>query len=113
MEPVESVEGPADVGDDPAAVAARWISELELSDKEQRRWIERARRIVRRYVDDRDAAGDARRRRFSLLWANIQTLAPAVYARTPTAVVSRRWKDADPIARVASEVVERALNASL
>jgi hypothetical protein len=48
-----------------------------------------------------------RKRRFVLLRANIETLAPAVYARTPTAVVS------DAVARTASEVIERALNFSL
>ncbi len=113
MQPADSIDGPEDFGDDARAVVSRWISELELSEKAQRPWIERGRRIVRRYVDDRAEANDVRRRRFALLWANIQTLAPAVYARTPTAVVSRRWKDADAVARTASEVVERALNFSL
>ncbi len=112
-EPAQQVDSPDDFGDDPSAIVSRWISELELSEKEQRPWVERGRRIVRRYVDDRAGANDVRRRRFALLWANIQTLAPAIYARTPTAVVSRRWKDADPVGRLAAEIVERALNFSL
>jgi len=107
------VDSPSDFGDDAGAVVSRWISEIELSEKEQRPWIERGRRIVRRYVDDRGETSDGRRRRFALLWANIQTMAPAIYARTPTAVVTRRWKDGEPVARAASEVIERALNFSL
>jgi len=113
MEPAESVESAAEFGEDPRAVVSRWISELDLSERDQKPWIERGRRIVRRYVDERLEGADLRRRRFALLWANIQTLAPAVYARTPAAVVSRRWKDEDPVARVASEVLERALSFSL
>ena len=112
-EPAQQVDTPSDFGDDPSAVVSRWISELELSEKEQRPWVERGRRIVRRYAEDRADTFGVRRRRFALLWANIQTLAPAIYARTPTAVVSRRWKDADPVGRLAAELVERALNFSL
>src|SRR5579864_1326386 len=112
-EPAQQVDSPIDFGEGAGASVSRWISELDLSEKEQRPWIERGRRIVRRYVDDRAGANEVRRRRFALLWANIQTLAPAIYARTPTAVVSRRWKDADPVGRLASEIVERALNFSL
>src|ERR1700754_2208488 len=90
------VDTPADFGADAEAVARRWISELELSEKSQRDWIERCKKIIRIYRDDER---NVKKRRFSLLWANIQTLAPAVYARTPVAVVSRRYKDADPVGR--------------
>src|ERR1700691_230770 len=113
MDQPAQVDSPSDFGDGDDATVSRWISELELSEKGQASWIDRGRRIARRYVDDRAEANDVRKRRFALLWANIQTLAPAVYARTPTAVVSRRWKDADAVARTASEVIERALNFSL
>jgi hypothetical protein len=108
---LSAAETPADFGDDPGAVARRWISELELAEKDQESWRRRGRRIIGRYREDRaEAAPETRGRRFSLLWANIQTLGPAIYARTPTAVVGRRWKDDDPVGRVASEVLERALN---
>ena len=108
---LDSAETPADFGDDPGALARRWISELELAEKDQAAWRQRGRRIIQRYREERaEGAAETRPRRFSLLWANIQTLGPAVYARTPTAVVGRRWKDEDPVGRVASEVLERALN---
>ena len=108
---LDSAETPADFGDDPGALARRWISELELAEKDQAAWRQRGRRIIKRYRGERaEGAVEPRGRRFSLLWANIQTLGPAVYARTPTAVVGRRWKDEDPVGRVASEVLERALN---
>ena len=108
---LDSAETPADFGDDPGALARRWISEIELAEKDQASWRERGRRIIKRYREDRaEAVTEVKARRFSLLWANIQTLGPAVYARTPSAVVGRRWKDDDPVGRVASEVLERGLN---
>ena len=105
-----SVDTPADFGEGDKACATRWISELDLSEKSQAKWIEQCKKINLIYREDRD---NPTVRRYSLLWANIQTLAPAVYARTPTAVVSRRFKDNDPVGRYASEVLERALNFSV
>jgi len=112
--PSHNAETPADFGDDPAGVAARWISELDLADKDQRPWRDTCRSIIKLYraIYPDDGAA-VKKRRFSLLWSNIETLSPAVYARTPTAVVGRRFKDSDPVARLASEVLERALNFQL
>lgn len=116
MEPVLAVaksETLADFGAGPTANVARWASEIELALKAQQKWEKRGEKIIGLYTLDADDSVDAKRRRFTLLWSNIETLSPAVYARTPTAVVSRRWKDADPVGRVASEVLERSLNFSL
>lgn len=97
--------------------AQRWIAELTSAEKAQRRWLERAKRIARRYRDEAisgDGAVDPRRkRRFALLWSNVETIKPAIYARPPVPVVTRRFDDADPVARTASEVVERALISSI
>lgn len=98
-----------------ASLTSRWISELEASEKWQREFIDRCRRIVTRYRDERknvDNQPNQDRKRFPILWSNLQTLGPAVYARVPEAVVTRRYKDSDPIGRYASEVLERAINFS-
>jgi hypothetical protein len=49
-------------------------------------------------------------RKYQMLWSNVQTLQSAIYAKPPHAVVSRRFRDQDPIARTATEVLERAVN---
>jgi len=98
---------------DPAATreqqqcAQRWIAELTISEKAQRKWLERARKIVRLYK--REHSDTETKRRFAMLWSNTQTIQPAVYSRPPTPVVTRRFKDADPTGRVTSEVLERCL----
>lgn len=97
-------------------LARRWIDELERSEKWQLPWITRAKRIILRYRQEKlngTSETDTSDRRFAILWSNIQTLGPAVYARKPQAVVSRRFKDADPVGRYASEVIERSLNFSI
>jgi hypothetical protein len=48
-----------------------------------------------------------------MLWSNTQTIQPATYTRPPIPEVLRRFEDPDPIARVASEAVERAISYSI
>lgn len=93
---------------DLAGLASRWTGQLDLAKQADKDWIERGSKIVKRFRDDRDgiAAGE---RRFNILWSNIRTLLPAVYSRKPRAEVSRRYKDSDPVARVASTILERAI----
>ena len=107
------LESPEDFGTDPGAAARRWIAELELAEKDQQAWRTRARKIIQLYRRARPNEIEVRGRRFALFWSNMETLKPAVLARVPTAVVGRRWKDDDPVGRVASEVLERALNFTL
>lgn len=44
---------------------------------------------------------------FNILWSNVQTMRPALYARTPRPVVSRRNKSANPVVRLASSIGEK------
>ena len=91
--------------------AAQWVSDLDGAEKAQAKWLERARKVWKRYSADFATADSARR--YAMLWANTQTIWPAVYARPPEPVVGRRFKDSDPVARAASEVLERALSYSI
>jgi hypothetical protein len=94
----------------PASEVRYWIAELDQGAKAQESWLGRARKITKRYREE-DAAVTRRNpaRRYALLYSNIQTIQPAIYARPPQPVVSRRFKDSDPVGRLASEVLERAL----
>jgi len=90
-----------------AKTARRWIAEIGVSEKAQEKWLYRARKIVKLY---RKEGSDTQvKRQFAMLWSNTETIRPAIYARPPQPVVSRRFDDADPVGRVASEVLERAL----
>jgi hypothetical protein len=108
---LRATEGPDDFGTGAGSKARRWIAEIELAERTCEPWRARGRRIAERYAEaDRK---DGRGRRFALFWSNVETLKPATLARGPQAVVGRRFKDEDPVGRVASEVLERALNFAL
>ena len=99
------------------AEARRWFSALDDCDKWRADYLTRCKRIIRRYRNERamgaNTAPSASNRQYAILWSNVQTLGPAVYARTPSPVVTRRYKDSDPTGRFASEVLERALTFSM
>jgi hypothetical protein len=86
----------------------KWWTEIKLYDREAAKFNQRRKNIVKRYKDDRD---DATRegRRFNILWSNTQTLLPTLYARNPKPDIQRRFKDADPVGRVTSDVLERCV----
>lgn len=86
---------------------ARYVAEIDLYAKEAQTWLPRAEKIVKRYRDRRTAR-DENAARFNILWSNIQTLLPALYSRNPKPDFQRRFMDADPVGRVACEILERA-----
>jgi len=85
-----------------------WYKTIMGYERQYKRWEQRADRIVKKYKDDSryDRNPNAR---FNILWSNVQTIQPAIFARLPRPDVSRRFRDNDPIGRVASMMLERAL----
>lgn len=98
---------PAD-GED-ARDAKPWINLLADAEKKFREWQEKCDNIDQLYADLERQSNVARDRQFAMFWANIQVLAPSVYARPPVPVVVPEFKDRDPIKRATSEMLERAL----
>jgi hypothetical protein len=85
-----------------------WYKTIMSYERTFKRWEARNERIIKRYKDDSryDRNPNAR---FNILWSNVQTIQPAIFARLPRPDVSRRFRDNDPIGRVASMMLERAL----
>ena len=89
----------------------RLLNNIHTYNNEYKKWEARTTKIIRRYRDDQGtSSGMNEAARFNILWSNVNTLVPAVYAKLPKADVSRRFGDNDPIGRVASLLIERALD---
>lgn len=86
----------------------RWLREISTYNTQFAAWRTRVEKIIKRYTDERKDS-ETNPARFNILWSNVQTLVPAVYARTPKPDVSRRFRDNDPVGRVAALIMERAL----
>ena len=89
-----------------------WYKTIMGYERSYKRWEARVDRIIKKYKDDSryDRNPNAR---FNILWSNVQTIQPAIFARLPRPDVSRRFRDNDPIGRVASMMLERALEFEL
>jgi len=75
-----------------------------------RKWEGRVEKILKRYKDEyRNGTRGYTEARFNVLWSNVNTLVPAVFAKLPKPDVSRRFRDNDPVGRVAAMILERAL----
>lgn len=85
-----------------------WLDTIAAYDREFKKWESRTTKILKRYRDER-TSGNESSARFNILWSNIQTLIPACYAKTPKPDVTRRFSDEDDVGRVASIIMQRAL----
>jgi hypothetical protein len=85
-----------------------YLNMMTMYDREFKRWEGRSEKIIKRYRDDRTQTTS--QSHYNILWANVQTFKAATFSRMPKPDVSRRFKDNDPVARVASLLIERALD---
>lgn len=96
--------------DDSQKKRDKWAKRIEDYNKTFTKFSTRAEKIIRRYRDERSANEDGNRlRKFNMLWSMVQTLGPAVYSKPPKPEVTRRYFDKDPVGRLASSILERAL----
>lgn len=89
-----------------------WKEEIDTYERLFDKFLRRGRKVQKKYKDIRSPREEAMTR-YNILWANTQTRLPALYARNPKVVVERRFRDADPVGRVSSEILERAIQYTL
>lgn len=90
----------------------KWYNKIGSYERTFKRWEGRAEKILKRYRDDAKYQNNPNAR-FNILYSNVQTVIPAIFARLPRPDVSRRFRDNDPVGRVASMMLERALEFEL
>ena len=85
-----------------------WYNCIAQYERTYKEWEGRSDKITKRYRDDSRTRNNPNAK-FNILWSNVQTITPAIFARLPRPDVSRRFRDNDPVGRVASMMLERAL----
>lgn len=87
-----------------------WLGQIASYEREFKKWEGRVKKIIKRYKDDNRSGNKGyQEAHFNILWSNVQTLSAATFSKLPKPDVSRRFKDTDPVGRVASLILERAL----
>lgn len=92
-----------------------WLNEIARAERRAERWRNRCRRIEKKYAQQASEAEgtSANQRQYAILWANTEVIRPAMYSRPPAPVVSRRFRNANPVARTATIMLERAIGYTL
>lgn len=107
----DQIEEKEEIANGKRGLLEYWMKEIELARKREKKWRKRCEHIYALYRgEDSD---DAKAASFNVLWANTETLKPAVYSKKPTPDVRRRFQDVDPVAREGAEVLERCLSYSM
>ena len=98
------------IDDENALGIEHWIKKITAYDTAFKKWEARVTKIIKRYKDDNRGVSSQNETRFNILWSNVNTIIPAVFSRLPKPDISRRFRDNDPVGRVASLILERALD---
>ena len=89
---------------DDSATVTKWMSELDSAKRREKTYRKGGRRILDIYNGEQDQTIA-----FNILFSNTETLLPALYSATPRPIVSRRYKDEDPLGKATSLAAERML----
>lgn len=87
----------------------KWTGVIASYDREFKKWDARVDKILKRYRDEKRPTTGEGTAKFNVLWSNVNTLVPAVFAKIPKPDVSRLFRDSDPVGRVAALILERGL----
>lgn len=79
-----------------------WLSEIAAAKKREKKWRKEGQRLL-------DIYNGVKPTPYNILYSNTETLLPALYSAVPRPVVTRRFKDDDPVGRHAATAGQRGL----
>lgn len=89
---------------EPSKIVEYWLSEIKASRKRHERYRKMGQEVFKLYEAD-----DETEVPFNILYSNTETLRPALFSASPRPLVERRFKDDDPIGKMASQASKRLL----
>lgn len=79
-----------------------WLNELDTAKKREKDFRKDGKKILEIYENECETP-------FNILYSNTETLLPALFSQIPRPVVTRRYKDEDPMGKAVSEACQRML----
>src|SRR5690554_5269759 len=86
----------------------RWIERIDAAAKLEKDWTDDADRACVAYTGEK-VEGVGKGLDFNILYANVETIVPAIINSPPQPDIRRRFADDDPVAKDGSELLERAI----
>lgn len=114
-------ETPQDAGKGAAGTVNLWLEAINLATKEEAGWRKDGAKAIQIYLDrstyqdnaDTVISPTAAGQVYNILYANTETIAPAIYNSVPIPDIRRRFSDPDPVAKTAALLLERAISYSV
>lgn len=89
---------------DPSTVVEYWLNEIKQAKKREAAYRKVGEEVFKIYESDDEQAVP-----FNILYSNTETLRPALFSAQPRPVVMRRYKDDDPVGKMAADAGRRML----
>lgn len=115
----KSRKDPTKLGADLRKRGKVWLERVEDAGKKEKIWLDDAKKAVDAYTNEGtpnaygDTVVDYGGYDFNILFANVETIVPAVINSPPVPDIRRRFQDEDPIARIVSDILERAIRVQI
>lgn len=115
----KSRKGPTKLGADLRKRGKVWLDRVEAAGKKEKNWLDDAKKATDAYTNEgvAEAYGttviDNGGYDFNILFSNVETIVPAVINSSPVPDIRRRFQDEDPVARVVSDLLERAIRVQI
>lgn len=115
----KSRKGPTKLGTSLRERGKIWLERVESAGKKEKQWLDDAKKATDAYTNEGtpDAYGDKvidyGGYDFNILFANVETIVPAVINSPPVPDIRRRFQDEDPAARIVSDIIERAIRVQI
>ncbi|TIX09009.1 MAG: hypothetical protein E5V46_24065, partial [Mesorhizobium sp.] len=94
---------------------SKWLARVEAAGKLEKQWMDEAEKAVKAYTgetrsDDLSTSATlGNTYDFNILFANVETIVPAIINSPPAPDIRRRFADEDPAAKDVAELIERAI----
>lgn len=97
--------------DDLDRIGRKWIERITAAGKREKAWLDDAEKAEAAYLCDGDLPGEVPD--FNILHSNVETIVPSIYNSTPQPDIRPRHNNKDPIGKVVSDILERAISAQI
>jgi len=87
-------------------IGSKWLDRIAAAEKREDRWIKDAEVAEKAYLCD-TSSNDMPE--FNILHSNVETIVPSIYNSTPVPDIRPRHNNKDGAAKLAGEVLERAI----
>ncbi|RVA21358.1 hypothetical protein EN930_30810, partial [Mesorhizobium sp. M7A.F.Ca.CA.004.11.2.1] len=94
---------------------AKWLNRVEAAGKLEKQWLDDAEKAVKAFTGETSSRDYTTSTTlgstydFNILYANVETIVPAVINSPPAPDVRRRFADEDPAGKDVAEIIERSI----